>query len=165
MARVVSVFRRGATRSSRRAAIGSSREAFLAGRMADITVTPTPTIRATTIVRACSVGAAVGRAIPNASKAALSATAIPKPTPIPTMDASVPITTASVSTIRFTCRAVAPRALSRASSLVRWVTVMRKVLAMMNVPTNTAMKPKVSRKVLKKASPSWISPACSSAAV
>ena len=42
---------------------------------------------------------------------------------------------------------------------------MRKVLAMMKVPTNSAMKPNTNKKVLKNASPSWISPASASAAL
>ena len=60
-----------------------------------MTVTPTPTIKATTIVRSCNVGAAVGRANPNASNTVLSNKARPKPAAIPTTDATVPITTTS----------------------------------------------------------------------
>ena len=49
---------------------------------------------------------------------------------------------ASASTERNTCRRLAPTIRSRASSRVRWPTVMENVLKMVNAPTKSEMKAK-----------------------
>ena len=68
---------------------------------------------------------------------------------------------ASISTVASTCRRVAPIARSSAFSRVRWATVMKKVLKMMNPPTSRATRAKISMKVLKNDNPwrraSWLS--------
>ena len=64
-------------------------------------------------------------------------------------DASTPITNASTSTERSTCRRVAPSVRSVASSRVRWAIVIDSVFAITKLPTNSAMPPNASRKSWK----------------
>ena len=60
-------------------------------------------------------------------------------------------------TTRRTCRPVAPTARSVANSRVRWAIVIESVFAITNAPTNSAMKPKASRKYWRNASWSLVS--------
>ena len=51
---------------------------------------------------------------------------------------------------KLTCRLLAPSARNKASSRTRWATSIWNVLAMMNAPTKTAMKPKTSKNGLQE---------------
>ncbi|TQJ74535.1 hypothetical protein FBY22_7539 [Streptomyces sp. SLBN-31] len=64
---------------------------------------------------------------------------MPMPATRPVTPATVPTTNASIKHRRVTWRREAPTARISASSRVRWATSMVKVLAMMNVPTKSAM--------------------------
>ena len=57
---------------------------------------------------------------------------------------------ASARTERNTCRRLAPTMRSKASSRVRWPTVIEKVLKIVNPPTNREMKAKTKSAVEKK---------------
>ena len=72
---------------------------------------------------------------------------------------------ASTSTERNTWRRLAPTMRSRASSRVRWPTMIEKVLKMVKPPTNRAMKAKTSRAVEKNDSAWLMVLVCSSATV
>ena len=67
------------------------------------------------------------------------------PKPIPISEATSPISAASSSTERITCRRLAPSVRSIANSRIRWATVIEYVLKMMKRPTNTAAPAKASR--------------------
>ena len=75
------------------------------------------------------------------------AASTPKPTPI--SDDTAPTTAASASTERNSWRRLAPTTRRRASSRVRWPTMIEKVLKMVKAPTNKAIKAKTSRAVEK----------------
>ena len=72
---------------------------------------------------------------------------------------------ASTSTDRNTWRRLAPTIRSRASSRVRWPTMIEKVLKMVKPPTNSEMKAKTSSAVEKKDSAWLIELVCSLATV
>jgi hypothetical protein len=139
-----------------RAAIGGTRVERSAGSSAASRVTITPTRIETITVRASSTSEVVGRSIPSASNRALSPRATAKPPAIPISAPTSPIATASTSTVVRICRREAPSVRSIPNSLTRWATVIEKVLKIRNEPTTTAMKPKTSRKVRRKPSPSSI---------
>src|SRR4030095_4111033 len=63
-----------------------------------------------------------------------------------------------------TCRRRAPRQRSRASSRVRWATMMVKVLKIRNPPTSRATKAKASRAVDRNRPMGWLMEARGSAA-
>ncbi len=117
--------------------------------MAATSVTPTPTIRQTTTVRAWKARGPDGRVTPKALSSFSSPMAARTPSPRPINDATSPTITASPSTERKTWRRLAPTMRSSASSRVRWPTVMENVFRMVKPPTNSAMKPKTSSAVLK----------------
>ena len=87
------------------------------------------------------------------ARSAFSPIASTMPTSTPPIDATTPTTTDSTITDVRTCRRLAPRARNSASSRLRWVTTMLKVLKMMNAPTNSATKPNTSRPVRRKPRP------------
>ncbi len=60
-------------------------------------------------------------------------------------------------TERNTCIREAPSVRSVASSRVRWAIVIDSEFAITNAPTNSAMKPKASRKSWRKLSASFVS--------
>ena len=72
------------------------------------------------------------------------------PTTIPASDASRPITSASISTERSTCRRLAPIVRSRANSRLRWATVIENVLKMMKAPANTVAPANASSSGVRK---------------
>ena len=152
-------------RWSARAATGGMRMARRAGLMADTTVTPTPTARATITVRDSKARDPVGSVIPNPLRSSSSPTAASTPSPRPTSEASTPRMRASSSTERKSWRRLAPTMRSRASSRVRWPTMIEKVLKMVKPPTNREMKAKISRAVEKKDSAWLMSLVCSAATV
>ena len=129
--------------------MGAMRTARRAGLMADTTVTPTPTTSAATTVRAWNTRPLDGRVIPNPLSSACSPTAARTPSPRPISEATSPTMAASASTDRNTWRRLAPSTRSRASSRVRWPTMIEKVLKMVKPPTNSAMKAKISSAVEK----------------
>ena len=67
-------------------------------------------------------------------------------------EATNPRMAASMSTDRNTCRRLAPTIRSRASSRVRWPTMIEKVLKIVNPPTKSEMNAKTRRAVEKKPS-------------
>jgi len=136
----------GSTAPSRTAAIGCTRVARSAGRIAAISVTTTPTTSATTTVRVANTVPTCGRSIPNQTKTWFSSLARPRPRNSPTRDPNTPITNASSTTDQYTCRRVAPSVRRVASSRIRCATVMPIVFAITKMPTKSATKPKASRK-------------------
>ena len=78
---------------------------------------------------------------------ALSPLAMSTPRPRPTSEATRATITDSSNTEFITWRRLAPRQRSRASSRVRWATMMVKVLKIRNAPTSRATKAKASRAV------------------
>jgi hypothetical protein len=134
------------------AATGAIRTARRAGRIAEITVTPTPTAIAMTTVRASNTSGADGSTMPNAFNSALRPTAAPTPAPSPISEATSPVSAASASTDPNTCRRLAPTMRSSASSRVRCPTVIENVLKIVNPPTNSEMPAKISSAVEMKES-------------
>jgi hypothetical protein len=113
----------------------------------------------TMIVRGEITSAVGGSFRPMAPMSAFSPTARKAPTTTPMRDANRPTIVDSSKTENSTCRRVAPSARNRASSRLRWVTTMLKVLKMMNAPTNSATNPKTSRPVRRNPSP-WLTCSC-----
>ena len=132
------------------AATGGMRTARRAGLMADTTVTPMPTTRATITVRVSKTRGPVGRVTPKPFSSDSSPTADRTPSPRPTSEATSPSRPASRSTERNTWRRLAPTIRNSASSRVRCPTRIEKVLKMVNPPTKREMKAKTSRAVEKK---------------
>jgi hypothetical protein len=129
---------------------GGTRTARRAGLMAETTVTPIPTTRPTMTVRPSNTRAPDGRVTPNTLRSASRPSAARTPSPKPDHEARAPTMNASARTERNTCRRLAPTMRSRASSRVRWPTVIEKVLKMVNPPTNREMKAKTKSAVEKK---------------
>jgi hypothetical protein len=128
-----------------RAATGGTRVAFRAGSTADTRVTRMPTARETMMVRGRNWMVVLGRSMPNPLSRARRPIAITSPKARPTSEASTPTIADSASTEVSTWRRLAPRQRSRASSRVRWATMMAKVLKMRKAPTNSATPAKPSR--------------------
>ena len=129
---------------SRRAATGGTEAARRAGNQADSSVTGIPTTSAAITVRAVSCSVSSGRVNPPAASSACSATAISSPNPIPTTDATAPMSPASSTTEPTIWRRLAPTARNRASSRVRWPRRMANVLLMKNAETRSATPAKPS---------------------
>ena len=87
-----------------------------------------PTASETMIVRVPNTVPVDGRSIPADANTPLRSFAKPTPAARPTSEAIVPMARASTTTDRSTCRRVAPRARSSASSRERWATVIDSVL-------------------------------------
>ena len=156
--------RRASTATDRMAATGATRAARRAGSSADTTVTTRPIANDTSSDRVDTTSGPSGIATPMAFHSDEMPFATPMPAATPTADASVPTTSASSSTERRTCRALAPMARSSASSRVRCATRIVNVLLMMNAPTssattaNTVMKsPKKLRSALPRSAFSAVS--------
>ena len=105
-----------------------------------------PTISETTIVLVANTVSASGSSRSSARNSASSPFASPSPRNRPTTDARKPITKASRSTERSTCRREAPSVRSVANSRVRCATVIERVLKITKEPTNSAIPAKASRK-------------------
>ena len=99
------------------------------------------------------------------AKSTLMPSARTKPSPRPTVDPMNPMTSASKSTERLTCRRLAPRARNRASSRLRWATRIEKVLMIRKAPTTSETPAKTSRNVLMNDSALLMSLAAWSAAL
>jgi hypothetical protein len=136
----------GNSAPSRTAAIGGTRVARIAGNRPASTVISVPTSSETTIVRVANTVPATGRSRFSARNSASRPFASPSPRKSPTTDARKPITSASRSTERSTCRRDAPSVRSVANSRVRWATVIESVLKITNEPTNSAIPANASRK-------------------
>ena len=147
------------------AATGGMRTARRAGLMAETTVTPTPTSQGDDHRPGLEHERARGRVMPNPLSSASSPTAASTPSPMPTSEETTPTMAASPSTERNTWRRLAPTMRSRASSRVRWPTVIEKVLKMVNAPTNREMKAKTSSAVEKNDSAWLMALVCSLATV
>src|ERR671910_2922592 len=149
------------TSTSRSAANGAILAALRAGSHADSTVTISPTANDRAIALGEITVAPSGMSKPNADISRLRPEATPMPAARPAPDESAPMTTASMSTERFTWRPDAPIARSIAISRVLWATVIENVLLMMNAPTNTATTAKTSEIVSNSARlaaiDSWLS--------
>ena len=110
------------------AATGGIRTAFLAGPIAETTVTSVPTRSPTIAVRGSNVSGPVGRVALNPLSSASSPIAATTPRPTPTADEASPMIAASARTERSICLRLAPTTRSRASSRVRWPTMIENVL-------------------------------------
>ena len=124
--------------ASRNAATGAILVARRAGIIAAAIVASVPTSSETTIVRVASVSPSAGSCMPIAVNRLLRPAASATPTPMPTADASRPITSASSSTRPRTWRRVAPTIRSSPNSFVRCATVIESELKIVNEPTSTA---------------------------
>ena len=102
------------------------------------------------IVRVSSVRPLFGSVNPTASNSEKRPLASARPANRPTIDASVPITSASSMTERSTCDRDAPSVRSVANSRIRWAIVIESELAMTKLPTNSATPPKPSRNFCRK---------------
>ena len=112
----------------RRAAMGGTREARRAGATATTRVTPIPAMSATTIERPLTTVPLAGMPKPTAPSRLFRPTANATPSTRPSTAEMMPTTSASPSTAPRTCRRLAPSARSKASSRVRWATMIEKVL-------------------------------------
>ena len=131
-----------------RAATGGTRVALSAGISAARVVTIRPTSSDTTTVRSWNWTPVVGMSAPRKPLSrALRPLAMSTPRPRPTREATRATITDSSSTELITWRRLAPRQRSRASSRVRWATMMVKVLKIRNPPTSRATKAKASSAV------------------
>jgi hypothetical protein len=117
----------------------------------------------TTIVRGRTCIVVVGRSNPSAENRPCRPFASRSPTPSPTIEATTPMMTDSTSTETSTCRLVAPIARYRPISRVRCVTMMLKVLKMMNAPTNRDTNANTRSAVRRKPSACAVSSACCAA--
>jgi hypothetical protein len=131
-----------------RAATGGTRVALRAGTTAASTVMITPTASDTITVRGWNWVAVAGMSAPrNPLSRARRPLAMSRPRPRPTSEATTATISDSSSTEFITWRRLAPRQRSRASSRVRWATMMVKVLKIRNAPTSRDTKAKASRAV------------------
>ena len=113
---------------SRTASSGDTREARMAGMMADRTVTTSPTRNTTTTVRVWICSGPSGKALPPVLNSCLSSQATPTPPNRPATEAMMPMMTASIRTMSRIWRPLAPIDRSRPSWRVRWPTRMANVL-------------------------------------
>ena len=129
----------------RMASTGSTPPARRAGAHAEITVTMVPRMIGTTTALTVSPSPPpIGRSW--VLKPSLMSATRPMPATTPTAEPIMPTMTDSVTTERVICPREAPKARNKANSLVRWATIIEKVLAMMKVPTSSAIRPKAMRK-------------------
>ena len=129
----------------RMASTGSTAPARRDGASADTTVTTVPSKTGTNTAvglrpRPLSMG------MPWPRMMALMAATSPTPARTPTREPMMPTMMDSPITERVIWLRDAPSARSSANSLVRWATIIEKVLAMINVPTSRAMRPNATKK-------------------
>ena len=142
--------RLGGTAPSCSASTGDTRVARSAGASDDRTVTSVPTASDTTIVRVAMTLPFDGRSTPTARNSARSPPATATPSSRPANDPSRPIVRPSPTTERMTWPRDAPSVRSKANSRIRCVTVIEKVLKMMNAPTNSEMPANARSRVVRK---------------
>ena len=142
--------------------MGGMRTARRAGPTEAMTVTPMPTARET--IAGCGPRTRVGRMGGRCRRRSgvLAAGWRPRtPKPIPITNEMAPTMAASVSTERKTWRRLAPTTRNKASSRVRWPTVIENVLKMVNAPTKREMKANAGNPVEKNES-AWLTALLSS---
>src|SRR3954462_13426891 len=132
------------------ASMGDTRVARSAGASDERTVTTVPTTSETMIVRDAITLPLLGRSTPIARNSARRPPATPTPSSRPATDPSRPIVKPSVITERMTWPRDAPSVRSSANSRIRCVTVIEKVLKMMNAPTNSEIPANASSSVVRK---------------
>ena len=110
------------------ATTGGMRTAPRAGPIADTTVTPTPTASPTSTVRSSNTSGPEGSVTPNPLSSASSPSPASTPRPRPITEETNPVMAASARTEPNTWRRLAPTIRSRASSRVRWPTMIENVL-------------------------------------
>ena len=143
--------RPGRSCASRSASIGAIRAARRAGTIAAIDVTIVPTTIDTTTVRSRTTVPDAGRSTPIADRSPFSPMASPIPASTPTGRRHEPDHDgldhhrASSPGARWR-----PSARNRASSRVRWATMIAKVLKMMNAPTKSATNANTRKAVRTK---------------
>ncbi len=93
-------------------------------------IVPTPRLRLPT-----------GKPKPIASNSRAISFATPSPAKMPTTDAITPTSNASAITLVSSWRREAPNVRNSPSSLMRWPTVIQKVLKMMNAPASVETTP------------------------
>ena len=109
-----------------------------------------PTTSPTIAVRGSNVSGPVGSVLPKPLSSASSPTAAATPRPTPIADETNPTITASVSTERIIWPRLAPTTRSRASSLVRWPTMIEERCGrIVNAPTKSEISAKISSAVLR----------------
>lgn len=137
-----------ATGSSLRATRAGTRPACQAGMTEARTAAPVPAARQTRASDQWIPSGPSGRAVPEARTRPRSATAVRKPRPRPTAEATTPTRAASPVTSRASWARLVPRQRSNASSRRRWATRSEKALTMMKMPTTRAMPIRTSRVVV-----------------
>src|SRR3954453_12711642 len=142
--------RLGGTAPSWSASTGDTRVARSAGASDEKTVTTVPTTTETMIVRDAITLPLLGRSTPIARNSARRPPATPTPSSRPATDPSRPIVKPSGITERMTWPRDAPSVRSSANSRIRCVTVIEKVLKMMNAPTNSEIPANASSSVVRK---------------
>src|SRR3954454_6375890 len=142
--------RPGGTAASWSASTGDTRVARRAGASDEKTVTTMPTTIETMIVRDAITLPLLGRSTPIARNSARSPPATPTPSSSPATEPSSPIVKPSVITERMNWPRDAPSVRSIANSRIRCVTVIEKVLKMMNAPTNSEIPANASSSVVRK---------------
>ena len=118
--------------------MGGASAALRAGNAAPINVTSTPTIRPITMSEMDGSVAPVNGSPIFASPMTISRT-MPQPSAMPVPEPTRPSTTACTITVEKTCAGEAPMDRSSAYPRIDSRTIIEKVFAMMNEPTNSAM--------------------------
>ena len=116
------------TATSRIAATGATVAALRAGKTAETSVMSVPTSIDEMTAMGGTISGVSGAAKPMLRSRALRPMASRIPSPTPMAEAITPTARASSMTDCSTWRRLAPMALSRASSLVRWATMIENVL-------------------------------------
>jgi hypothetical protein len=142
--------------TSRSAARGGTRVARTAGSSEASTVMPTPMPSDSTTVSGATTSEALGSDAPEASSPAVTPMVRRSPPRRPSTEATAPTTVASSRTDASTWARLAPRARSRASSLVRCATRIENVLEITKMPTSRAMPPKIVSAMVRKERFVWL---------
>jgi hypothetical protein len=150
--------------ASRRAAIGDTRVARIAGTSAEASVTTTPTRSETTMVRVSITVPVLGRSIPKVLKTAFSPEAKAMPAGRPRPAPSTPRKSASKTVPPRIWRRLAPSVRSSPNSRIRWATVIEKMLKIRKLPTSSATPPNTSSTTRKNLRSSLMSCAWRAAA-
>ncbi len=104
-----------------------------------------------------------GSSKPRALKAPVTSCTNPRPAAMPITEAISPTRSASRITVASTCRDEAPSVRNIPNSLVRWATVIEKVLKIRKAPTNTEIPAKTRSTVVRNPNPSLMSADCCAA--
>ena len=109
-----------------------------------------PTISGTMIAAAGTTTPDCGSSKPIALKAPVTSWTKPNPSAMPAIEARIPSSSASSTTLASTCREEAPSVRSIPNSRVRWATVIENVLKIRKAPTNTEIPANDEQRVVRK---------------